>query len=167
MAEKLEVLDLLISVLREHELRLEELAARLEDLVEKLSRNAARAGWGRGADPRRRPHPVRMEGRWLRLLIALGEAGRLREAENMLRLLRVRSLRIILVALLRLGEASAHALMRKTGMPEATVYRALKRLRELGLVEVVGHLSSSRRGGRRTVLYALAGSDVNEAGGSA
>jgi DNA-binding transcriptional ArsR family regulator len=155
MAEKLEVLDLLINVLREHELRLDELAARLEDLAEKLSRSA-RAGSRRGADPRRRLHPVRMEGRWLRLLIALGEAGRLREAESMLRLLRVKSLRMILRALLKLGEASAYALMRETGLPEATVYRALKRLRELGIVRETGRMEKRRRGGPRPRLYRIA-----------
>ena len=91
----------------------------------------------------------------LRHFIAIAEAGLIDEAENLLQLLRIPSYQLVPAALLSLGRASAKELMRKTGLPEATVYRALKRLREQGLIHEVDRISPKRRGGSRTRIYAL------------
>ena len=79
------------------------------------------------------------------------------DVERLIGLLRVRSLRLIVRALLSLGRASAYQLIRETGLPGSTVYRALKRLREEGLIQEVERLQAGRNGGRRIRVYALNG----------
>ena len=91
----------------------------------------------------------------LRVLAALAEANLLDEAEELLHLLRIPSYHLVITALLSLGRASAKELRRKTGLPEPTIYRALKRLREQGLIHEVDRISPKRRGGPRTRIYAL------------
>ena len=60
------------------------------------------------------------------------------------------------------GAASAWVLQVHLEMPEGTVYRALKRLRALGLIEAYTRLSKKRgsSGGPRTKMYALKGADA-------
>lgn len=91
----------------------------------------------------------------LRVLAALAEANLLDEAEELLHLLRIPSYRLVITTLLSLGRASAKELKRRTGLPEATIYRTLKRLRERGLIHEVDRISPKRRGGPRTRIYAL------------
>lgn len=79
------------------------------------------------------------------------------DVERLIGLLKVRSLRLIVRALLALGRASAYQLIRETGLPGSTVYRALKRLREEGLIQEVERLTAGRNGGRRIRVYALNG----------
>ena len=103
------------------------------------------------------PIPLRPP-RPLDILRALASIDLNREdVERLIELLKVRSLRLIVRALLALGRASAYRLIRETGLPEATVYRALKRLREEGLIQEVERLPAGRNGGRRIRVYALNG----------
>ena len=101
------------------------------------------------------PSPLRPS-RSLDVLRALASIDLNREdVERLIGLLKVRSLRLIVRALLALGRASAYRLIRETGLPEATVYRALKKLREESLIEEVERLPAGRNGGRRTRIYAI------------
>jgi len=78
--------------------------------------------------------------------------------EELLRLLRPLSNRRIVAALLKLGRATAMQLQEATGLAEASLYRALERLRRQGLIEVVGVVPGEERaarGGPRPRIYAL------------
>ncbi len=79
-------------------------------------------------------------------------------AEELLKLLKPVSHRRIVAALLNLGRATAMQLLKHTGLPEASLYRALDRLRSHGLIEVVGVVPNEERaarGGPRPKIYAL------------
>jgi predicted transcriptional regulator len=51
--------------------------------------------------------------------------------------------------------STAYIIQMETRLPESTVYRAMKRLREQGIIHEVQKLSPKRRGGPRTRIYAL------------
>jgi len=156
--EELEKLGCRVEASISLEIRLPELKAEAETDEKVHSRNP-RVKPASGDCPIRSPNPHVAYGTsidCLRALIAIAEGGMLHEAERLLEILRVESLRRVLIGISRLGRASARTLI-KMGIPESTTYRALKRLRELGLISEAGLISPKRRGGPRTRVYALAG----------
>jgi len=66
------------------------------------------------------------------------------------------------------GAATSWILQNELDMPEATVYRALKRLRSLGVIEPAIRMKKAKvsRGGPRPTVYALLGSSTEEVAGA-
>jgi len=61
------------------------------------------------------------------------------------------------------GACTAFSLQEDLGMPEATTFRVLKRLRKIGLIEICMRIAKMREiaGGPRTKVWMLVGTDIN------
>jgi len=66
------------------------------------------------------------------------------------------------------GAATSWSLQNELNMPEATVYRALKRLRSLGVIEPAIRIQKAKvsRGGPRPIVWALLVSSSDEVAGA-
>ena len=91
----------------------------------------------------------------IRLLVYAAEGGIIEEVERLTPIFKVKSFREVLTALLKLGKASPKEIRRETLLPEPTIYRALKKLCDIGLISKAEKISPKRKGGPRTQLYVI------------
>jgi len=87
------------------------------------------------------------------LLMDLGEGDLLRLTEGVFG---YPSASAVFLHLCQRGASTTYVLVRELGLPEATIYRAVKRLRSLNLIESAMRVSDpGSRGGPRPVVWAL------------
>ena len=133
--EKIDVLDLLINILKEHEQKLDQIVTRLGEASELLKPAPV-------APTKREP----VEGR--------GLLNPVPSTEPRIILVRTENESLIVEQLIREVYATAPRIMDSTGIPEASMYYSLKQLRKRGVVKSAGSVSN-KTGGPRTNIWTL------------
>jgi len=133
--EKVDVLDLLINVLKEHEQKLDEITTRLEEAAPKKTKL--------------NPAPVAHTEQ--------GQEGQgMNHPEPSIILVRTENERQIVTHLIREVYATAPRMIENTGIAEATLYYSLKQLKKRGVVDVAGSVSN-KNGGPAVKIWKLKG----------